>query len=84
MFYANILIHDKGFDPNSSPTRNMALTTGIPSDIKKHGLFFTFIAYIMSKMEKKIKNLATKHHNFPQGCIVKPIKGVGQNLLRGV
>jgi hypothetical protein len=46
MFYTNILLHEKFFDPNSSLARNMALTIGIPLGTKKHGLFFTFIAYI--------------------------------------
>jgi hypothetical protein len=46
MFYTNILLHDKKLDPNSSITRNMALTIGIPLSTKKQGLFFTFIAYI--------------------------------------
>jgi hypothetical protein len=31
----------------------MVVTIGIPTSTKKQGLFFTFIAYIKSKREKK-------------------------------
>jgi hypothetical protein len=55
MFYANVLLHGTSFDPISSLTRNMALTLGIPSHIKKQGLFFAFIAYTKSKTEKNKK-----------------------------
>lgn len=56
MFYANALLHGISFDPRSSFTWNMTLTIGIPSHIKKQGLFIEiieFIAYTKSNREKK-------------------------------
>jgi len=51
MFYTNVLLHNTNFDPKSSLVRNMALTTSIPSSIKKQGFFFTVIAYTKLKKE---------------------------------
>jgi hypothetical protein len=45
MLCANIFHHNTSFDPKTSPTRNMALTIGLPLGIEDHGLFFRFIAY---------------------------------------
>ncbi len=47
----NILLRNVGFDPRSSPIRNMALNIDMPLGIEKQGLFFRFIAYTKSKRD---------------------------------
>jgi len=37
------------FDPRSSLVRNITLTINTPLGIEKHGIFFTFIPYIVKK-----------------------------------
>jgi hypothetical protein len=50
MFYiTNVLHHGTNFDPKTYLIGNIALITGIPSGIKRQGLFFRFIAYTKSK-----------------------------------
>jgi hypothetical protein len=39
MFCANVLFHDIGFDPKSSPPGSMALTISTPLGIEKQGYF---------------------------------------------
>jgi hypothetical protein len=61
MFYVNILLHNTNFDPKSSTIKKMVVTTGIPSNIKKKGLFSTFIAYTKSKIKILWQNNAILH-----------------------
>jgi len=56
MLCTNVLFHGTSFDFNSSPTRKMALTNGIPLGIKIQNLYFAFIAYTKSKREFKKKS----------------------------
>jgi hypothetical protein len=46
--------HGTSFDPKTYLIGNIAVITGIPSGIKRQGLFFPFIAYT-KKREKNLK-----------------------------
>jgi hypothetical protein len=71
MVYTNILIINTSFDPKSSLGGNMALTTSIPSGIKKQGLIFTFITYAKFKKGQNLKTLWENYiilHKVPLSC----------------
>jgi hypothetical protein len=77
-------VHILGFDPKSSPARNMALTTNISLGTKKYIYIFKDLLYTQSQKGNFFKNPMVEQLSFLQGCIVRPIKNVGQSLLRSV
>jgi hypothetical protein len=54
----------------------MALITSIPLGSEKQD-FLKHLLHTQSQKELKKKNSATEQCNFPQGCIVTPIKKCG-------